>query len=180
MAPRWDQLIPKIAAIPLDPDDRLTIVQYWDHVDQTVVAVSSHLQVFAIPTSGGDEPEAVFDGLAAAGNLPWRPEAERVAVLIGDAGPHWYYSKEAYGFPEESSPHCKCGLTLRGIAELFAYNQIKLFTHVVLRWGPYLGSLGLVGEPIAYEAFKEIAEACGGTFVATLDEIPLFQTGPVV
>jgi hypothetical protein len=169
----WSQLIPKIATIPLDPDDKLTVVQYWDHCDQTVVAVSSHLGVSAIPSSGGDEPEAVFDGLAAAGNLPWRPEAERFAVLIGDAGPHWYYSKGAYGFPEESSPHCKCGLTLRGIAELFAYNQIKLFTHVTRNVSFYNGE----GSIPTYEAFKDIAEACAGTFIATLEEIPLFKNG---
>jgi hypothetical protein len=37
---------------------------------------------------GGDEPEAVLDGLQAAFRMNWEEGARRVVVLIGDAPPH--------------------------------------------------------------------------------------------
>ena len=37
---------------------------------------------------GGDGPEAVTAGLYEALNMPWRPNATKVCVLIADAPPH--------------------------------------------------------------------------------------------
>jgi Mg-chelatase subunit ChlD len=37
---------------------------------------------------GGDTPEHVYAGLMTALNMSWRPEANKLIVLIGDAAPH--------------------------------------------------------------------------------------------
>jgi len=39
-------------------------------------------------TGGGDIPEDQLDGLAYAANLPFRPEAQGIVILITDAPPH--------------------------------------------------------------------------------------------
>ena len=39
-------------------------------------------------TGGGDGPEAVTAGLAAALMMNWRPHASKMVVLIADAPPH--------------------------------------------------------------------------------------------
>ena len=40
---------------------------------------------------GGDTPEHVYAGLMTALNMSWRPEANKLIVLIGDAAPHGDY-----------------------------------------------------------------------------------------
>ena len=39
-------------------------------------------------SGGGDGPEAVTAALAEALQLPWRPKATKIVVLIADAPPH--------------------------------------------------------------------------------------------
>ena len=39
-------------------------------------------------TGGGDGPEAITAGLAAALAMDWRPHASKMVVLIADAPPH--------------------------------------------------------------------------------------------
>lgn len=47
---------------------------------------------------GGDGPEAVTAALADAFNLPWRPNATKICVLIADAPPHGL-EPQGDGFP---------------------------------------------------------------------------------
>ena len=58
------------------------------------------------PSGGGDAPEAVFDGLRAAGVQAWRTHSRRTAILIGAAPPHGFATRG-------NTPHgeCRCGLT---------------------------------------------------------------------
>ena len=37
---------------------------------------------------GGDDPETVYSGLMEAARLPWRTEAKKVIIVLGDAPPH--------------------------------------------------------------------------------------------
>lgn len=62
-------------------------------------------------SGGGDAPEAVFAGLAAAWtSLQWREHARRVALLVGDAPPH------GVGAAGDGFPHgCPSGQTMHSI-----------------------------------------------------------------
>lgn len=184
MQQSWYHIKPVIEQARLGPDDKLMVVQYWDHSDPRVAYVTDLPGVIINPDGGGDEPEAVFDGLVVAGNLPWRTEAERFCILIGDAGPHCYY--EGYPLYKVGPPRCQCGITLGGVAELFAYNQIKFFTHLVNTTIPAFihpdtrrqleqASKKIRSTTPAFQAFNEIAEACGGTFVDLLTDLPIFS-----
>src|SRR5947209_9090351 len=81
-----DMLRAATTAAPLPIDLRLAVVEYRDHPpqDRTFVARAHGFEgdlgkaqktIAALrPDGGGDTPEAVFDGLAAAGrDLAWRP-----------------------------------------------------------------------------------------------------------
>jgi hypothetical protein len=75
------------------------------------------------PEGGGDGPEAVFDGLAAAcRELAWRPHACRLAVLIGDAPPHG-----VGGQGDHFRGGCPCGLTIAAVTALLEQHGITLY-----------------------------------------------------
>lgn len=79
---------------------RVGLVQFRDHPPQEcsfllrVSPFSANLDAIqkAVdsmrPRGGGDVPEAVSAGLAAALDMQWREEAVKLAILIGDAPPH--------------------------------------------------------------------------------------------
>lgn len=77
---------------------RVAILEYRDRDDflnRVDIGFTSNLDqadttVRGLRTAGGgDEPEAVLDGLLKAkNNLSWNPRAKRVVILIGDAPPH--------------------------------------------------------------------------------------------
>lgn len=94
---------------------------------------------------GGDIPEAVYDGLYAAAGLQWRENAEHLCYLIGDAPPHGI-GLAGDGFPEG----CPCGLTARGIIEVFSMHHITLH------------ACAIGGYPITRAEFGEMAAACNG------------------
>lgn len=85
-------------------------------VQRTINSLAAH--------GGGDAPEAVYDGLAAAcTELSWRANAERMAVLIGDAPPH--------GWPGAHGDHwprgCPCGKSLEDTTALLEETGVVLY-----------------------------------------------------
>jgi len=79
-------------------DVRFGLVAFRDQTDAYVTQVhpfagqmletEQHLRSFEAE-GGGDTPEAVNQALVAAvGNFSWRPEAQRIVFLVGDAPPH--------------------------------------------------------------------------------------------
>jgi hypothetical protein len=100
------------------------------------------------PDGGGDVPEAVYDGLRAAGDvLAWRLHSRRVAILIGDAPPHGWVAR--LGDPQRA---CACGLTADSASALLENKKIVLY------------ALGLTGGVDA--SFGRLARATGGTYLA--------------
>ncbi|MBL8723914.1 MAG: FHA domain-containing protein [Planctomycetes bacterium] len=83
----------------LVPDARFGIVTYRDH-GKSEEYVTRQLPLGSdvwravnfvngiAANGGGDQPEAVRDGLDAAFAQAWRPGTRRVVVLVGDAPPH--------------------------------------------------------------------------------------------
>ncbi|MBU1627386.1 VWA domain-containing protein, partial [bacterium] len=91
-----NQLISKLAAIV--PNLRLAIVTYRDHGDEYLIRhldlTSDRYEILNFledcqAKGGGDFPEAVYDALYRSVNsLFWRPEANKVIILVGDAPYH--------------------------------------------------------------------------------------------
>jgi hypothetical protein len=153
-----DMLQAATGAAPLPIDLRVAVVEYRDHPpqDRTFVArahafaadldrVRKTIAVLK-PDGGGDAPEAVYDGLAAAcRELAWRPHACRLAVLIGDAPPH------GVGASGDSfRAGCPCGLTTAGATALLEQHGLTLY------------ALGLT--PSVKESFTQLASWTGGTY----------------
>ncbi len=127
---------------PLPIDLRVGVVEYRDHPpqDHTFVAqphaftgdlrkVRETIAALA-PAGGGDGPEAVFDGLAAAGNeLTWRAHACRLAVLIGDAPPH---GVGAHG--DSFRTGCPCGMTTASTTALLEQLGVTLYALGLTQW----------------------------------------------
>jgi Mg-chelatase subunit ChlD len=142
-------------------DLRLGVVEYRDHppqdhsfvarahdltgnLEQAQKAINS-LQ----PGGGGDAPEAVFDGLAAAGQqLSWRPHSQRLAVLLGDAPPHGT-GCGGDGFRNG----CPCGLTTEKATALLEDGRITLY------------AVGLT--PSVQQSFTPLARLTGGEYFAS-------------
>ncbi len=130
-----DMLRAAATAAPLPIDLHVGLVEYRDHPpqDRTFVfqahAFTADLDAVRRtidglqPAGGGDGPEAVYDGLAAAcRELQWRPHACRLAVLIGDAPPH------GVGGHGDRFPHgCPCGATTAGATALLERQGVVLY-----------------------------------------------------
>ncbi|MBV7327324.1 VWA domain-containing protein [Chloroflexi bacterium TSY] len=113
-------------ASPIPIDLRVGIVEYRDHPPQEHSFVTrthrfgkdlSLIQQSINklrPNGGGDVPEAVYDGIAAAGEqLLWRTHSHRLAVLIGDAPPH---------------QDCACGITADEATALLEEQRVLLYS----------------------------------------------------
>ncbi|MDQ2715759.1 MAG: VWA domain-containing protein [Chloroflexota bacterium] len=135
----------------------LGVVEYRDHPPQDkllykVYPLTEDLQKAqkAIrglqANGGGDEPEAVLDGLVAACNeLLWWKHSRRLIVLVGDAPPHGVGgSGDAFG------AGCPCGETIESVTRLAEEKCITIHT------------LGLTGAVIA--SFSAISGMTGGKF----------------
>jgi hypothetical protein len=144
------------AGTPIDL--RLAVVEYRDHPPQ------DHTFVFRVhdfsgdlgkvqktinalkPDGGGDTPEAVYDGLAAAcEKLAWRQHSQRLAVLVGDAPPHGW-QRGGDGFPNG----CPCGQTPDSVTALLEQHGITLY------------GLGLTGA--VNDSFGRLARYTGGDY----------------
>jgi hypothetical protein len=141
-----------------DLDIQFAVVEYRDHPPQEATFIrrvypfgdsaaldQALAQLEAV--GGGDTPEAVWDGLAAAGNLRWRQTSDKLCFMIGDSPPHGYMPS---GAGDAWPAGCPCGLTAGGIIELFAARGITLNAH------------SIAGLNETTTAFREVAEATGG------------------
>lgn len=130
------------------------LVEYSDHPPQDNVLTV--LYPFGTPKdlqkkimqlklhSGGDGPEAVFDGISDACNkLKWRKHSRKVVVLVGDAPPHGV-GGIGDGFPRG----CPCGQTVESITALCEEKGITLYSIVL--------------SSIAKESFSRLAHLTGG------------------
>jgi hypothetical protein len=153
-----DMLQAAAGAAPLPIDLRVGVVEYRDHPPQDRTFVF-RAHAFATdlrrvrktiaglkPEGGGDAPEAVLDGLAAAcRDLAWRPHACRLAVLIGDAPPH------GVGAGGDSfRAGCPCGLTIACATALLEQSRVTL------------SAFGLTRA--VNESFTQLAAWTGGTY----------------
>jgi hypothetical protein len=120
---------------------------------------------------GGDYPEAVADGMAAALELPWRRGAQKVCVLMGDAPPH------GTGAPGDAfAKGCPCGLHLDGVVRQGGIRGIVV--HAV----------AVTADPLTHDAWRSAAAAGGGEFFTLTDtarlsrvlaEVALVETAKV-
>src|SRR3990167_7363145 len=138
-------------------DIRYAIVEYRDHPPEDLSFVvrvypfgdadsfQQNLNIL-IAGGGGDDPEAVLDGLIEAAKLQWRPHADKLCFLIGDSPPH------GAGAPSRWPEGCPCRATPNGVVEMFASQRIKLH------------ALSIAGNPLTTKSFGEMATAIpGGT-----------------
>lgn len=135
----------------------LGVVEYRDHPPQDnmlykVYPLTEDLQKAqkAIrglqATGGGDEPEAVLDGIVAACNeLLWWKHSRRLIVLVGDAPPH------GVGAGGDSFREgCPCGETIESVTRLAEEKRITIH------------ALGLTEA--ATRSFSTISSMTGGKF----------------
>lgn len=133
------QMVDALKALSSAPERplnlRVGLVEYRDHPPQdTSFVARSHgfksdlKQVQKVITGleaegGGDTPEAVFDGLLAAGEeLKWRPHACRLAMLIGDAPPHGVGCAG-----DHFRGGCPCGLTAESTTAVLESRGLTLY-----------------------------------------------------
>lgn len=114
--------------------------------------------VIGSPADNTDAAEAVFSGLVACLNLPWRAGSYRIVVLVGDAPPH--------GCGATSSPYPDrfevdpTGLSLDDVA-----NRLEAE-------GVFLYALGMVPsvtpnhDAVVERAFTRLAIGSGGAYHA--------------
>jgi hypothetical protein len=137
--------------LTLVPKARLSICTYRDYGDEYVargLPLTRDIQQIeyylsgVLAAAGGDEPEAVHEGLRwSVENNQFHPRARKVILLFGDAPPH-----------QEYLPQC-----LR-IASDFHGQQQGLVSTVTCR------------SPVKLREFVEIAEVGGGESFLTADE----------
>jgi Mg-chelatase subunit ChlD len=138
---------------------QLGVVEYRDHPPQDQMVYRVHELTDNLSKAqktieklkadgGGDEPEAVLDGiLAACQKLDWRPGARRIAVLVGDAPPHGLGSRSD-GFPGG----CPCGETIQSVTAAAEEARVTLY------------ALGLTRT--VTESFTKLSRYTGGEFFA--------------
>lgn len=135
------------------------VVEYKDHCD-TVVSKSYGITTDMedaqkmikrlYPGGGGDEPEAVFDGLNELSKMEWREYSKRVAVLVGDNPPHGYASS-GDSYPKG----CPCKLTLEDV------------TSAMENLGIVLNSFPVRNDKNTIDSFKLISSYTGGELFKT-------------
>ena len=147
-----------ITASSIQPDIAFGVVAYRDHPPEEMTYVT---QVYPVSSNlgavqeiinklradgGGDEPEAVMDGLwDALRQSRWRPNAHKVIVLVGDAPAH---------------ETCPSGLTFEMIIQQAKAQQIPIFT------------VGTSRQAQMIKQFRQLADSTNGLFIQ-LDDIRL-------
>jgi Mg-chelatase subunit ChlD len=142
-----------------DVQMQLGVVEYRDHPPQDQMVYRVHGLTDKLSKAqktierlkadgGGDEPEAVLDGvLAACRELDWRSGARRIAVLVGDAPPHGM-GRHGDGFPSG----CPCGETIESVTAAAEEARVTLY------------ALGLTRA--VTESFGKLSRYTGGEFFA--------------
>ncbi|KAJ3088326.1 hypothetical protein HK102_009028 [Quaeritorhiza haematococci] len=155
-------------------DVRFALVAYRDHPPQDKTFVTKvypftsrtkemHGYLAKISAQGGgDGPEAVTAALADALDMPWRPNATKIVVIIADAPPHGLPSESGDGFPN-GDPDGRDPLV---IARSMHERGIKIYS---VACEPALSSYRS-----AVDFFKAIAQITGGSMLplTTADLLP--------
>jgi Mg-chelatase subunit ChlD len=138
----------------------LGVVEYRDHPPQDkIVYKVYHLTEKLrkaqksirglIASGGGDAPEAVLDGIAAAcRELAWYKYSRRLVVLVGDAPPHGMGMRG-----DAFSAGCPCGETIESVTRLAEEKCITIH------------ALGLTDA--VTESFSTISGMTGGKFFSS-------------
>jgi PKD repeat protein len=138
----------------LVPDHRFSLVDYKDLGDpyQAQVDVPFTTDPATLKTGidalsasgGGDWPESVYSGLMTSFGLPFRNDAKKVAILIGDAPPH---------DPEPGTNH-----TLRDVVDKsLSLDPVQIYP---LQFG---------GDTDAQSYFEQLATGTGGGYAQASD-----------
>jgi Mg-chelatase subunit ChlD len=147
------------------PRLRLALVEFRDHESSGVQKRPTRTTGFtddverffedlsAVQCGGGaDAPEAVADGLATCLELPWRAQAQKAIVLIGDAPPH------GIGSAGDSYPKgCPC-----------SDNPDEVARHLY-ESGVTLHAIAVTEDALTAFSFRALAEATDGMFATLTD-----------
>ena len=154
-------------------DYRVALVDYRDFADRTLSGEdyparvrlsfsSSDDEIFRAINSldlgyGGDDAETVYSGLMTAAGLPWRTDAEKVIIILGDAPP--------------LDPEPETGYTYQTVINTLREGDITIADDVSGFLAEDSGESGIsvysIGtEPSAYaeEFFKAVSLDTGGSY----------------
>lgn len=158
---RLAEITRAVAGHRLKPQARFAVIGFRDHppedstyAAQTFCDLNGNLASvqYALNSltaaGGGDEPEAVCDGLKKALGLGWERMAQKTVLLVGDAPPHGG-GGEGDGFPRG----CPCGLSMRKIAD--EMNALGITGHAI----------GVRFDTAMTRSFMGFAKNTGGSFV---------------
>lgn len=135
----------------------LGVVEYRDHPPQDTMVYKVHAFTDNLAVAqktimrlkangGGDAPEAVLDGIAAACHeLAWWKHSRRLIVLVGDAPPHGLGARD-----DTFAQGCPCGETIASVTRLAEETRATIH------------ALGLT--PAVTSSFREISALTGGQF----------------
>ena len=162
----------------LVPLARFGIIAYRDYSDPEFVTRVSQLS-FDIEKSrtfiadidavgGGDMPEAVVSALRVAeGKIAWRPGAQRVVVIIGDAPPHGREVDEGEAIVER--------INSRGARVSLLDSRVEANRELLGRNAPTEYRSDLIRQGVL-PAFRRMAKLGGGTAATLSAERQLMKT----
>lgn len=113
-------------------DYRIGLILFSDELEM-IYNPTPDVQKFLIWLSevkargGGDDKENALEALEATTKMQWRPEANKVAVIVTDA-PYHQKGEDGYGVTDQ---------TTESIIELLQKNQIRVFSIVPPRFTNY-------------------------------------------
>ncbi len=162
----------------LVPLARFGIIAYRDYSDpEFVTRVSQPSFDIEKPRSfiagidavgGGDIPEAVVEALRVAeGKIAWRPGAQRVVVIIGDAPPHRREADEGEAIVER--------MKSRGARVSLLDSRVEANRALLGRIAPTEHRTDLIKQG-AMPAFRRMAKLGGGTAATLSAERQLMKT----
>ena len=156
-------IVHEVATSATGPDVRLALVEYRDHEGRSKKPPTIahgfggvdrfHRDLAGVRCTGGaDHPEAVPDGILTAAGLPWRKQAQKAIILIGDAPPH------GAGSPGDDFPRgCPCGRTMLDMAGR------------CVGAGIVVHSVAVTADVVTAREFATIAKLTGGQFATLAD-----------
>jgi hypothetical protein len=150
-------------------DLRVAIVAYRDHGSLEVVELypfaaasaetRQRLEALTVksPPENTDSAEAVFSGLVACSELPWRAGAYRIVILVGDAPPHGCGATTA-PYPDRFPDLDPTGLSLDDMANRL--EEAGIFVHALAM----VPSLNRHHDGFLETAFRRLGIGTGGAY----------------
>jgi hypothetical protein len=148
---------------------RVAVVAYRDHGGEQLLETApfsaagkgtqKFLQQLVVKsgTYNTDSAEAVFSGLAACIELPWRDGAYRTLVLVGDAPPH-ACGANAPPYPDRFPDKDPSGFDLDGMANKL--EEEGIFVHSLAM----IPSYNRHHDEVTARAFERLAISTGGSY----------------